>query len=147
VVAAASRHLLRIILLNQSLNLVEVHSPLLAAKDQIAIQTCGLGAKRLAYPVRLRRGMRVVIQTEDLPWQESPLVGVQRRMLERDGGEVARATSIVRYAPNSHFSAHTHSGDEEFLVLEGLIIRPALTFAIQVVPVMHPTAKRDAQFL
>ena len=63
---------------------------------------------------------RVVIQIEDLPWQDSPLAGVQRRMLERDGGEVARATSIVRYAPNSHFSAHTHSGGEEFLVLEGV---------------------------
>jgi anti-sigma factor ChrR (cupin superfamily) len=26
----------------------------------------------------------------------------------------------VRYAPNSHFSAHTHGGGEEFLVLEGI---------------------------
>ncbi len=41
-------------------------------------------------------------------------------MLERDGGEVARATSIVRYAPNSSFSAHEHGGGEEFLVLAGL---------------------------
>jgi anti-sigma factor ChrR (cupin superfamily) len=40
-------------------------------------------------------------------------------MLERDGDEVARVTSLVRYAPGSHFSAHTHSGGEEFLVLEG----------------------------
>jgi anti-sigma factor ChrR (cupin superfamily) len=48
------------------------------------------------------------------------MVGVQRRMLERDGEEVARATSVVRYAPNSHFSAHTHGGGEEFLVLEGI---------------------------
>ena len=40
-------------------------------------------------------------------------------MLDRIGDEVARATSIVRYAPGSHFSAHTHTGGEEFLVLEG----------------------------
>jgi len=46
--------------------------------------------------------------------------GVQRRMLERDGAEVARATSLVRYAPDSHFSAHTHGGGEEFLVLAGV---------------------------
>ncbi|NJK41907.1 MAG: hypothetical protein HC934_12330 [Acaryochloridaceae cyanobacterium SU_2_1] len=46
---------------------------------------------------------RVVIQIED-----SPLVGVQRRMLERDGEEVAVATSIVRYAPSSYFPTHTH---------------------------------------
>ncbi|GAB4371019.1 MAG: cupin domain-containing protein [Elainellaceae cyanobacterium] len=62
---------------------------------------------------------RVVITSEELPWTDSPMPGVQRRMLERDGEEVARATSIVRYAPNSHFSAHKHGGGEEFFVLEG----------------------------
>jgi anti-sigma factor ChrR (cupin superfamily) len=41
-------------------------------------------------------------------------------MLERDGGEVARATSIVRYEPGSYFDAHTHGGGEEFLVLDGV---------------------------
>ena len=63
---------------------------------------------------------RAVVFAEDLPWTDSPMTGVQRRMLERDGEEVARATSIVRYAPDSHFSAHTHGGGEEFLVLEGI---------------------------
>jgi hypothetical protein len=33
---------------------------------------------------------------------------------------IARATSIVRYAPGSHFSPHTHGGGEEFFVLEGI---------------------------
>jgi hypothetical protein len=41
-------------------------------------------------------------------------------MLDRLGDEVARATSIVRYAPGSHFSPHVHDGGEEFLVLEGV---------------------------
>jgi ChrR Cupin-like domain len=41
-------------------------------------------------------------------------------MLDRIGDEIARATSIVHYAPHSHFSAHTHGGGEEFLVLEGV---------------------------
>lgn len=63
---------------------------------------------------------RVVTVTDDLPWRDSPMAGVQRRMLERDGEEVARATSIVRYAPGSHFSAHTHHGGEEFFVLDGI---------------------------
>ena len=63
---------------------------------------------------------RVVVESESLDWLDSPMVGVQRRMLERDGEEVARATSVVRYAPDSHFSAHTHGGGEEFLVLEGI---------------------------
>lgn len=45
--------------------------------------------------------------------------GVERMMLDRVGDEVARATSVVRYAPNSRFSPHVHGGGEEFLVLEG----------------------------
>ncbi|MEO0352461.1 MAG: cupin domain-containing protein [Cyanobacteria bacterium P01_A01_bin.15] len=63
---------------------------------------------------------RVVIKTDTLAWQDSPMVGVQRRMLERDGEEVARATSLVRYEPGSYFAAHTHGGGEEFLVLDGI---------------------------
>ena len=45
--------------------------------------------------------------------------GVERMMLDRIGDEVARATSLVRYAPGSVFSAHVHSGGEEFFVLDG----------------------------
>lgn len=41
-------------------------------------------------------------------------------MLFRIGDEKARATSIVRYAPDSHFPAHGHPGGEEILVLEGV---------------------------
>ncbi|MBT9312762.1 cupin domain-containing protein [Leptothoe kymatousa] len=63
---------------------------------------------------------RVVVHTDSLPWVDSPMAGVQRQMLERDGEEVARATSMVRYAPDSYFSAHTHGGGEEFLVLSGV---------------------------
>lgn len=62
---------------------------------------------------------RVLINTAQLAWQPSPMVGVDRRMLDRIGGEVARATSIVRYAPGSQFSPHVHAGGEEFIVLEG----------------------------
>jgi anti-sigma factor ChrR (cupin superfamily) len=63
---------------------------------------------------------RVVVHAGQLPWTPSPIAGVDRRMLDRIGDEVARATSIVRYAPDSHFSAHTHGGGEEFLVLDGV---------------------------
>ena len=52
-------------------------------------------------------------------WQPSPLPGVERLMLDRIGEEVARATSLVRYAVDSRFSQHTHDLGEEFLVLEG----------------------------
>jgi ChrR Cupin-like domain len=63
---------------------------------------------------------RAAVHAARLPWTPSPIAGVDRRMLDRIGDEVARATSIVRYAPDSHFSAHTHGGGEEFLVLEGV---------------------------
>ncbi len=63
---------------------------------------------------------RVVIETESLAWVPSPLPGVERRMLEREHAESGRATSVVRYAPDSHFSPHVHGGGEEFLVLDGV---------------------------
>jgi anti-sigma factor ChrR (cupin superfamily) len=63
---------------------------------------------------------RAAVHAARLAWDASPIVGVDRRMLDRIGDEVARATSIVRYAPASRFSAHTHGGGEEFLVLDGV---------------------------
>ncbi|TYC51204.1 cupin [Rhodobacterales bacterium] len=63
---------------------------------------------------------RAVVDCATLDWVPSPMPGVERRMLERDGAEVARATSLVRYAPGSAFSAHRHDLGEEFLVLQGV---------------------------
>jgi anti-sigma factor ChrR (cupin superfamily) len=84
-------------------------SPALPVADQPAIQLNADWSQRCA------------IQSHDLPWQPSPSPLVQRRLLERDGGEVARATSIVRYAPGARFSAHTHERGEEILVLDGTL--------------------------
>jgi hypothetical protein len=63
---------------------------------------------------------RAAVHAARLPWTPSPIAGVERRMLDRVGDGVARATSIVRYAAQSSFSPHTHSGGEEFLVLDGV---------------------------
>ena len=63
---------------------------------------------------------RAVVLPTDYHWVPSPMPGVERMMLDRIGDEVARATSIVRYAPLSEFSRHEHGGGEEFLVLEGV---------------------------
>jgi anti-sigma factor ChrR (cupin superfamily) len=63
---------------------------------------------------------RVVMHADEIDWLSSPMPGVDRRMLDRIGDEVARATTIVRYAPNSKFSPHVHPGGEEFIVLEGV---------------------------
>ena len=64
--------------------------------------------------------LRIVARAADAVWTPSPLPGVERRMLDRVGDEVARATSVVRYAPGSRFDRHVHGGGEEILVLEGV---------------------------
>jgi hypothetical protein len=63
---------------------------------------------------------RVVVHSDSLEWIESPMPGVHRKPLDRVGAEVARATTIVRYAPGSKFSPHIHTGGEEFIVLDGI---------------------------
>ncbi|MEM9550026.1 MAG: cupin domain-containing protein [Pseudomonadota bacterium] len=62
---------------------------------------------------------RAAVHFKDSEWVPSPAAGVERRMLDRIGDEVARATTIVRFAPGSAFADHTHDGGEEYLVLEG----------------------------
>ena len=63
---------------------------------------------------------RVVVHAATQPWVPSPTAGVSRRMLHREGEEVARATTIVKYEPGSQFPGHQHGGGEEFLVLDGV---------------------------
>lgn len=63
--------------------------------------------------------VRCAVNAHDLPWEPSPSPLVQRRLLERQGGEVARATSVVRYQPGARFSEHRHELGEEILVLDG----------------------------
>lgn len=54
-------------------------------------------------------------------WVPSPLKGVSRKMLERDGAEFAATpTTLVNYDANSYFTNHVHTGGEEFLVLAGV---------------------------
>ncbi|WP_420550038.1 cupin domain-containing protein [Curvivirga sp.] len=63
---------------------------------------------------------RVVLNTDEIEWVKTRMNGVERRMLDRDGAESGRATSIVKFAPDSYFEEHGHPGGEEFLVLEGV---------------------------
>ena len=62
---------------------------------------------------------RAVVPVDEQHWVASPQPGVERMMLDRVGGEQARATSLVRYAADSDFPAHGHPGGEEILVLSG----------------------------
>ncbi len=64
---------------------------------------------------------RCVVNSSNLPWQPSSSPLVHRRLLERNGGEVARATSIVRYDAGATFDAHLHELGEEILVIDGTL--------------------------
>jgi modification methylase len=96
---------------------------------------------------------RVVIRPEDYDWVASPASGVERMMLDRIGEEVARATTIVRFAPNSAFDAHTHGGGEEYLVLDGVFSdeagdypaapMSAIRSARRIVRISGPKARRS----
>jgi anti-sigma factor ChrR (cupin superfamily) len=63
---------------------------------------------------------KAVVVPTDTDWVRSPESGVERLMLDRIGDEVARATSLVRYAADSSFARHEHGAGEEFLVLDGV---------------------------
>ncbi len=67
------------------------------------------------------RALPALVHGKQLPWLASPESGVERRLLERIGGEVALASSIVRYQPGSQFASHTHDLGEEFFVLDGTL--------------------------
>jgi anti-sigma factor ChrR (cupin superfamily) len=70
--------------------------------------------------IRADFSRRAVVRPDEHQWVASPQSGVARVMLDRVGAEKARATSLVRYAPESRFSPHEHPGGEEILVLSGV---------------------------
>lgn len=61
-----------------------------------------------------------LVTTSSVAYQETYSKGVYRKMIERLGGEVARCTTVVKYDPDRAFPRHTHSGGEEFIVLDGV---------------------------
>lgn len=63
---------------------------------------------------------RIVIDTQQTEWQQSPMSGVMRKRLAREEKESGHATSIVRYDAGASFTRHTHPLGEEILVLEGV---------------------------
>ncbi|MHB8884200.1 MAG: cupin domain-containing protein [Methylovirgula sp.] len=69
--------------------------------------------------IRADFSKKEVVRPEDAAWVASPQPGVDRLMLDRIGDEIARATSLVRFAPGSFFPFHEHGGGEEIFVLEG----------------------------
>ena len=96
---------------------------------------------------------RAVVHSANEPWVASSMAGVDRRMLDRIGDEVARATTIARFALGSSFSSHVHTGGEEFFVLDGVFQDehgdfPAVSyFRSPPESSHHPDLSRDARSL
>lgn len=84
---------------------------------------------------------KVIVADADNPWRASPSAGVERKMLDRIGDEVARATTIVRFAPGSAFAPHTHDGGEEYIVLEGVFQDEAGDFPVGTYVRNPPTSR------
>lgn len=89
--------------------------------------------------------LRCVVNSHKLIWQASPCTQVLRRVLARDGGEVAHATSIVRYAPGARFDSHLHELGEEILVLAGTLSDEAGDYSAGTY-LKNPPGSRHAPF-
>ena len=63
---------------------------------------------------------RVVIRQDSLPWTDTPLAGIQQRVLERGADEAARTTLLIKYAPGSSLQGGCGFG-EEIVVLDGVL--------------------------
>lgn len=63
---------------------------------------------------------KVSVNINEMTWIDSPASGVKRKPLDRVGGEVARATTVVQFKAGHSFPHHEHGGGEEFLVLSGV---------------------------
>lgn len=70
--------------------------------------------------VRADFSKRETVRTSEAEWVASPQPGVDRLLLDRIGGEIARATSLVRFRPGSFFPFHAHGGGEEVFVVDGV---------------------------
>lgn len=72
-------------------------------------------------PLNADLDARIAVDSNVLPWTDSPSRTVRRRRLHHVGAaESGQVTSIVRYEPGALFPAHDHPDGEEILVLDGV---------------------------
>ena len=65
---------------------------------------------------------RACVHSGSIDWEGSEMPGVERRRLDRVRSDQPNeaVSTVVKYAPGSHFSPHIHTGGEEFVVLDGV---------------------------
>ena len=97
--------------------------------------------------------LRVVVETDTLPWLPSPSATVWRRRLHRVGpAESGQVTSLVRYDAGAVFPVHAHPEGEEILVLDGVFSDehgdwPAGTWLLNPEGFRHAPFSRDGCLL
>ncbi len=88
---------------------------------------------------------KLTINTAKESFTSSPVAGVNRIPLEREGAESGRTTSIVEYIAGAASQSHSHPLGEEIFVLEGMFSDekgdyPAGTY------IRHPPGTSHAPF-
>mmetsp|Transcript_92176 Transcript_92176/g.284875 ORF Transcript_92176/g.284875 Transcript_92176/m.284875 type:complete len:327 (+) Transcript_92176:2-982(+) len=91
-----------------------------SASKELTVEEVRTSKKAQAWvELNANKSETCLVNTDTQEWIETAAKGVYRKLIERLGGEVARATSVVRFDAGMSFPAHMHGGGEEFLVLEG----------------------------
>ncbi|MED5330428.1 MAG: dimethylsulfonioproprionate lyase family protein [Planctomycetota bacterium] len=62
--------------------------------------------------------MSYFLETEDLPWRQSPSDGVQWKKLRYDE-ESGLSTVLLQFEPGAAYAPHRHPEGEQYLVLSG----------------------------
>jgi anti-sigma factor ChrR (cupin superfamily) len=79
---------------------------------------CVLFVKLCQYAGPKRR--RVVLNTEEMPWQPTSTPGISMKQLYSDSNYPERV-ALLKWAPHTRYPRHDHPGGEEILVLAGVL--------------------------
>jgi len=58
------------------------------------------------------------VDTDGLPWRETPHAGVRWKKLRFDAA-TGESAVLLRFEPGARYGAHSHPAGEQYLVLEG----------------------------
>lgn len=61
------------------------------------------------------------VDTDGLPWRETPYPGVRWKKLRFDE-ETGASAVLLSFAPGAAYGAHRHPAGEQYLVLEGSLV-------------------------
>jgi anti-sigma factor ChrR (cupin superfamily) len=89
----------------------------------------GTSVEQVEPPARVRDAVLAATRTPgrysvfdgDRPWADTPLPGIQIRVLSTDEAR-GMATMLIRATPGAVYPSHRHSGPEECYVIRGSVI-------------------------